>query len=324
VVYNLTERALIEEIRKSTEEQIVAKEKEIEAISSRMIEIDRELSLLYSSNITLSSEQIAARERLLVMQRSFREELSLLNEERSHILEISRAREARLRSQLEERTREFTVVEQRVTGELETAVSELERLSNEHERILAIDAHFAGGIATINDLVQRSQYDQALRSVANLREFVNNNTITLSRSFQSRREYYNQTINLLEAMLTETRRNSGSTDNTEQLNLITRNTELQNTISEMQRTIDSFSSGRSGQAGRISELEGTISTLRNTNTTLEQNSTEKDRTIASLQNERATLSTQVAELNSANSASQLEITRLRNQLAAITQALQDQ
>jgi len=325
-VYNLTERALIDEIRKNTAELLAAKELEIAAITLRMEEIDRELLLLYSSNIALSSEQIAARERLLSMQGTFRQELSVLNEERSQILEAARAREARLRAQLDERTREFAAVQQQMSGELETAVNQLEQLTREQERLTAIEAHFSGSLAAISGLVQRGQYDQALQSNTNLREFINS---SLS-SRHPRREYYNQALTLMEAMIIDARRNSAAGIAAEQVELQTRNTQLQNTINEMQRTIDSFNTGSSGQSRRISELEESITSLRSTNATLTNNSSEKDQTISALQTERTALqaernnlSASVTELRTSNAAHEQEIANLRNQITVIRQLLQE-
>jgi len=330
VVYNFTERALIEEIRKSTAEQIAVKEMEIALISSRMEEIDKELLQLYSSNISLTSEQIAARERLLASQENFRKELSVLNEERSRILEASRVREAQLRAQLDERTREFAAAELKVSGELEAAMKELEQLTNEQQKLNAIDAHFAGSLTSISEMIQKSQYDQAVQSTANLREFINSSLASVSRSNQNRRDYYNQSIALLEVMITDARRNSGTGSGSEQFELLAKNAELTETINEMQRTINSFNAGSSGQNRRINELEETastlretVSTLRSTNTTLEQTSAEKDRTITTLQTERNTLSSTVTELRAANTTQEQEIANLRNQITVIRQLLQE-
>jgi len=153
-VYNITERVLIEEIRRETTEKITAKEMEISLINSRLEEVDSRLMLLYSDNQELSSEQLAARQDLLFMQDTYRAELAVLQEERSQILVDSRSREARLRAQLEERTREFAAAQQRTSSELDFAVGELERMSGEQEVIAAIDAHLAGGLAVVGGMVQ--------------------------------------------------------------------------------------------------------------------------------------------------------------------------
>ena len=328
VVFNLTERALIDEIRKDTAEQIAAKEAEISAITSRVEEIDKELLQLYSSNINLTSEQIAARERLLAMQGTFREELSVLNTERSQILESSRTREARLRAQLEERTREFDAAHQRVSGELETAVNELEKLSSEQEKIAAIDAHFAGSAASINALIQKTQYAQAAQTVANLRDFLNNNLVSQSASFRVKREYYNQSLNLLELLIADAHRNSAAGSSAEQIELAAKNTQLQETIDSMQKTIDASNTGSSSQTQRIREMEEASASLRNQvtslrteKTTLEQHAADKDRTITTLQTENTNLTSNNTELRTTITGQEQRIADLNNQLTAIRQLL---
>lgn len=325
-VYNLTERALIEDIRRDTAQKIAAKEKEIASIASRLDEVDSELFQLYSNNQDLNAEQLAAQQRLLSMHNVFREELATLQEERSQILEDSRSREARLRAQFEERTREIAAAQQRAAGELDSAVGELERLTNEQERIAAIDAQLSGGLAAINAYMKDSQYDQAAQTIASLRYFCNNNALASSRSFQSKREFYNQALNFIEAMIADVRGNSGvrSADvGVEQADLQARNVQLQDTIAEMQKTIDAFNSGSSGQSRRLSELEEIVSSLRGNVSSLETSAVEKDRTISTLQGQNANLSQTVTTLQSANSTQEQEITNLRNQLAIIRQALQE-
>jgi len=159
-VYNLTERALIEEIRRDTADKIAEKESEMESISSRLVQIDDELLQLYSSNQELNAEQRAAQERLLAMQNTFREELAVLQDERSQILEASRSREANLRAVLDQRTREFAAAQQRASNDLESAMLELEKLTAEKDRIEALHALLSGGIAVINERGQGEQTDQ--------------------------------------------------------------------------------------------------------------------------------------------------------------------
>ncbi|MCL2806022.1 MAG: hypothetical protein FWD26_08800 [Treponema sp.] len=311
-VYSITERALIEEIRKDTAELIAAKEREIEIIALRMEEVDEELLKLYSSNVSLTAVQLASRENLLAMQAAYRGELNILQEERSQILETSRAREARLRSLLEERTRDQMLV----SGELDSARSEMEKLTAEQEKASAIEAHFTGGITSIASLVQNRQYDQAAQSIINLRDFINSASV-------SKREYYNQSLNLMETLLNEARRNSGTPNPLEQLELLAKIAQLEDTISELQRTISASASGSSGQASRISELETSAAGLRNTITSLEQASSQKDAAISALQAENASLTSAAAELRTSNSAFEQEIANLRNQISIIRQALLD-
>jgi len=315
-VYNLTERTLIEEIRKDTAEKIAAKEMEMSRIASRLGEVDDQLSQLYSSNKELTAEQIAAQERLLSAQTTFREELSVLQDERSQILEASRSREARLRAQLDERVREFAAAQQRTTGELDLAVSELERLTSEQERIAAVDAQVSGGLAAARELIQSSHYDQAVQIAVNLRHFCNNNSLSSSRTFQSRRDFYNQAIDFIEAMIIDARSSTGSVINAEQFELQVKNLQLQENIAELQKTIDSLSSGGSGLTRRIAELEANISALQT-------GSAEKDSRAAQLESENTNLRSANTRLEQDNTRNEQRIADLTNQLAAIRQLLTD-
>jgi len=337
-VLNLTERALIEDIRRDTAAKIASKEQEIAMISSRLAEVDAQLARLYSGDQILDDEQLAAQEDLLSLQNMYRTGLDALREERSQILEDSRSREAGLRAQLEERNREFAAAQSRSSNELDSAMMELDRLTSEQERIAAIDAHMAGGFTSINELVQNSRFDQAAQTVESLRQFNNSNFVSSSRSFQARREFYNQALYSMEAMINEMRMTGGDSLGTsaQQRELQERNSQLEETVAEMQRTIDALNSGSSGQSLRLRELEEAVSSLRTANssleaavsernrtiTSLESTVAERNRTITSLEAEKADLSQTVAELQSQNESRDQEIARLNNQISNIRQALE--
>ena len=299
-VFNLTERALIDEIRKDTADRIAEKEQEINSIFSRLEDVDSQLSLLYSSNIELTAEQRAAEERLLAMQNSYRTDLAALNDERSRILEDSRSREARLRA-------EFAAAEQRANIELDAAMVELEQLTREQERTAAIEAQFLGGLASVSLSIQNGQFEQAARSLENLNFFVNSSAFASSRAIQANRGLYNHIISSMETMVEIFSRTSNLEAGRENWELELRNTQLETTITEMQRTLDAFSTGSTGQARRLAELEENASTLQTT--------------ITSLETEKNTLTQTVTTLQNTNTAKDQEIANLRNQIDVIRQAL---
>jgi len=272
-VYNVTERALIDEIRRDTAEKIERKEIEIAEITSRLSEVDNELLGLYSNNQDLTQEQRAAQEILIESQNTFRRELIKLLEERSEILESSRSREARLRTQLDERTREFAAASHKSSAELDTAARELERLTTERDRLAAINALLSGSLAAAGNQMQFN--------------IPNQNDL-----------------------------NNGDSNNIELNDLQERNTALQGIINEMQRTIDSYSTGSVNQ-------DQTISSLRTANTTLEQRVTDRDRTITTLQTDNDTLTSQITNLRNSNASLEQRITDLNNQLTAIRALLSE-
>ncbi|MCL2264846.1 MAG: hypothetical protein FWC22_02280 [Treponema sp.] len=157
-VYNLTERALIEKIRKDTAEKIAVKELEMAEIASRLEEVDNELLRIYLNSLDLTLEQREVQESLLVSQNTFRAELLKLQDERAEILEDSRSREARIRAQMDERTREFASLP-RSLNELDSAAKELEHLTAGQEKLSAINALLAGSLAVTGGQLQESQTD---------------------------------------------------------------------------------------------------------------------------------------------------------------------
>jgi len=314
VVYNLTERALIEEIRNDTAKKIAVKDTEISTIASRLEEVDAQLAQLQSSAQELTEEQLAAQERLIALQVTYHDELSVLQEERSRILEDSRSKEARLRSQLEDRTRELAVVRQATSDELD-------RLTNEQQIIAAIDAQLAGGLGSVSDLVRDGQYDKAAQVVESLRNFSNNNSMSFVRSYQARKEIYNRTIDSMDTIIYEMRKFRSA--NAEGIELFEKNAKLEEALAEMQKTVDAFSSGSSNQTRRLRELEDSVTALRASVSSLETSASEKDRTISSLEAEKSQLNRTVADLQATTTARDQEITRLRNQLETIRQLMQE-
>jgi len=307
--YDIAERTLIQEIRKDTSEKIAEKEMEITNITTRLDEVDDELAKLYSSNQELTKEQIATQEKLLALQNSYREELAVLQEERSQILEASRSREARLRAQLDERAREYAAAQQKVSGELDYANSELDKLATEQERIAAIDAQVSGGLASAKDYINNGQYDQAAGVVENLRHFCNTNTLASSRAFQSRKDFYNQSIDFVEAMIIDAQKNSGSSLGSQQFDLQAKNVQQQEKINDLQKTIDTLSKGGSEVNKKIGELQASIN--------------DKDDKISALEADKTKSAADITRLQNSITSKDQDITRLRNQLNTIQQALKD-
>ena len=310
-VYNYMEKALIEEIRRDTTAKIAAKESEITMISARLHEVDTELLQLFSSHQELTAEQLAAQEGLLALQNTYRVDLSNLKEERSQILEDSRSREAKLRVQLEERTKEFTAVQERTSGELDSARSELGRLTGEQERIASIDAQLSGSLPAVSALIQSGNYDQAALAVNNMRHLFNDSAFSNARAFQSKREFYSNAINFMELVINEGEKNSISFAITSQ-NLQSQNIQLEGTISEMQGAIESISANSENQIRRITELEQTVSSLRNTNSGLQVNVSSLRTANAAFERSITELNSTIAGLRSANTTQQTTIGELND------------
>ena len=277
-VYSVTEKALIDEIRKDTAEKIAAKDLEMAMIASRLEEVDAQLARFAGSR-EMTLEQLQAQSRLMALHNTYSDELSVLQDERSRILESSRSKETVLRIQFEEGANDQSAA--RTSAELDSAMRELEKLSGEQEKISALDAQVAGALSSVSVLIQNGQNDQASAAVAQLRSYLDNNSLSSARSFQARKDFYYQSINLAETMIEINR--AGSTQNasglSDQSGILAENAQHLQTIAELQKSIDALSSGSSGQASRVTELEGNVSSLRASVSTLETEKASLNRTI---------------------------------------------
>lgn len=288
--FNLTERALVEEIRRDTAEKIAAKDREILSIASLLEELDTFLINMQKDDETTASEQVNT---LLSRQRSFRDELSVLQDERAQILEESRSKEEILRARLQNSVRQDPVV------------NDLEQLSDEKKKLDAIEAQFSGGLAVVSELIWNGQYTEASQVLENLRIFNNTNSLYSSRSYQTRKEFYDQSINSLEMLIRETQKYTGAysgTSGTDDagLKLIEENTRLEETITGMQITIDALNSGSEGQALLFSELQASAVSLRGNVSRLETTIAERDRAISSLQTANTGKDRTITALESGN------------------------
>jgi len=264
-VFNLTEREIIEEIRRDTAEKIRAKDLEISLINSRLEEVDAQLALLSSGNQVLSAQQIQTQERLLSTQNSYRAELAVLQDERAQILESSRSREAALRAQLAQGAGESAADRQRASSEIDLAISELERLTTEQEKIAAIEAFLAGGLDAITGGAQPAQTSQNVG--AQEQELAAKNA-ELEKTIASLR----QTIDSLD---------SGGTANARRL------VELEEAVSTLRAQVSSLETGAAEKDRTISSLQGENANLSQTVTSLQSANAAQEQEITSLRNQLA-------------------------------------
>jgi len=191
----------------------------------------------------------------------------------------------------------------------DSAMSELEKMSYDQEKADAIEAQLAGGLETISDLIRDAKYDQAAKSIENYRYINNKGVFPSSRSAQAKKEFYNKAFDSMETMITHLRVTGGA----DSLEMFTKNEQLEAKVSEMQKTLDSFSGSSGQQARRLKEVE----------TKLETTVAEKDKTIASLEAERNNLKQSVSDLNDVATGKDQRIAELQSQLDIIRQLLKD-
>lgn len=208
----------------------------------------------------------------------------------------------------------FTNVYQGLSKELEAAVRELELLTSEQEKISYVDALISGGLASVGDLIKKGEYDQGILTIAELRQFVNNNSFASSSAFQSRRIFYSQSLDFAEALIHDARR---------QLDLLSEISALEKNIGETRTTIAALETDKNDLSGTINAKNSEISALETRRDSLIQDAASKDRTIASLNAEKTALASQVSDLTSRVAERDRRITELDNQLTTLRQRVQE-
>jgi chromosome segregation ATPase len=330
-IYNSAERALIEEIRRETSSRLEAKEGEITTITSQLEEIDSELRGLHSSNEDLTGEQRATESRLKSLHEQYFTSLARLQDERSVILEEARAREAVLQNQLENRTRELALTEEQNTAAMEDVRAELERMSREQTQAATVEAQMGALFSNLYAQLRENRLDDASGTILSMRNFLGTPAFQSLRSIQARKELYTQSVNAFEEMINEARRNRAAMagdirppDESVERTLA----ELQARNTELERTVEAFTSQGSSASRRLAELDRTITTLQNTNRTLETSSREKDSRINTLQSDLATQNrnTQTAQQETAaarqeTATARQETTAARAEVATLTQTV---
>ena len=338
-IYTSAERALIDEIRRETATRIALKEKEIAQVSSQLEGIGEELRALYSSKEELTADQRAAEARLLSLQSEYSTNFAALQDERSQILEDSRASESSLRAQLESRTSELASDRE----ELSAAREQLGRLSGDMEKAAAIESQLGGGLAAVYDLIRDDRLNEAAEALRNLRLFLNTPAFRNIRSIQARREFYSQAINSFEVLVDDAIKMQAAgiappvpvsappandAAEKELADLQLKTTQLEETITDLNKTIAALSSGTSGQAQRLTELEASLSSLRAANTAREQSISalqtdvaNKNREIAGLQANAAEKDTAMAALQSIAAERDRTVSTLQGDNTRLTQTV---
>jgi chromosome segregation ATPase len=311
-VYNTAERELIAAIRAETFSRLESKESEISQMSAKLEGVDSQLQALYADNKDLDADQLAAGNRLKSQQEEYRSSLALLQDERSRILEESRAREAGLQAQLESRTRELALVSEQTIVAIDLARGEMERLSREQAQAATVEAQMGALFANLNRKIRENQFDEALEIIHTMRSFLNTPAFQGLRSIQERKELYTQTINSFENMVETARRGPTPSTVVETVIVTDENvekaladlrakntqltrdvTQLEQTAREKDRTISALSSDDSKDR-RIIELEGSLTAQRTMNAALETGAAEKNGQIRTLENQVTTLNQRVA------------------------------
>jgi chromosome segregation ATPase len=352
-LYNSAERALIREIRRETAQELESKEQEIDQILNKLAGVDTELQDLYSSNQELTAEQKAVEADLQRLQEEYRSNLSSLQDDRSRILEASRAREASLRAQFDERASELTAQATESREALSSARLELERLSTDQEKGAAIEAQLSGLYTRSASYINAGRLGEAAASLNSMREFINTPAFQGVRSIQPRRGFYLSSISTLEGLIGVAEKLAaavaaagGQADpgyektiaELEERNAAleeqvaasgTAGSGLNRQLNELQGLITSLQGQVSEQAANLATQAQNLEAQQRSNAALESRNTEMTTQNSNLTRQIADLNSTLTERNTAietltaqNAEQAASIQNLNTQLATIRQILQ--
>jgi chromosome segregation ATPase len=199
-VLGITERKLIQEIRRETSRLVSEKEAAIEAMNEKIAEVDAELVRLDSLE-ALTDEQRAAMSELHRQQDEYRLSLQGLQSERAQILAEARRREAVLNARLEEQQGALENLSVRSRAEIQAARDELAKLSGDQEKSALVEKQLGAYFAAAGREIQAGQYKEASETLAGLKEFLATPSFQTLRSIQARRESDLAAVSALSALV---------------------------------------------------------------------------------------------------------------------------
>ncbi|MDR2377089.1 MAG: hypothetical protein LBD96_11710 [Treponema sp.] len=339
-LYNSAERVLIREIRRETAQELDAKEREIDAIVTKLMGVDEELQELYSSNQELTVEQKITESNLQRLQEEYRNNLNSLQDERSNILESSRAREASLRAQFDERAGELAAQAEQSREALSRARTELERLSTDQEKGAAVEAHLSAMYISAAASINLGRLKEAATTLNAMRDFINTPSFQGIRSVEFRRNFYLSSITTLEELIGLAEKlntavedaGSGGTNYERNIaRLEERNAMLEEQVESLNQAVIASDTEGSGLGRQVSELQRRIGDLQNRNaeqerTLEEQRGTleEQSGTLEERQRTNTELNRQLGELTSRSNDLGRQVTELTGRNSELDRQLTDQ
>ncbi|MDR0656084.1 MAG: hypothetical protein LBG22_07195 [Treponema sp.] len=321
---NLSEAAIAEQMRTLSEQRLARMNSELGEYRTQ-----------------LDVERLKAQASLQKMQEEYRANLLNLQGERSKILEDSRAREASLRAQFEQRTEELGQLAQESNAALNAARAELERLATEQQKVQAIEGQLGGYYGSIRSLISGGRYADAEQTLIRMKDFINTAAFRALKTFQSRREIHLEAIASLEALAAAALKAGGPSsappEDAEKAlaDLEAKNAALQAEKESLSRMIEAGNSQGSDMRGRIAEYERNAGSLQARNAELEAVNAELGSIVTARENSISALQTQVnaqsqqlsqrenriSELETQTAAQAAQIENLNTQLTQLRQAL---
>ena len=194
----ITERRLIQEIRKETAGLLNEKEKQINDILARSTAVDQEYRLLLGSLESLSEAQRERVAFLAAMQEEYRSTLSNLEDEKARILEDSRLREAFLRAQAEARVKDLSSQLEHGETSLSAAMEELRKLDVQQQSINRIESQMGGFYRTLDNQIAGGRVSEVPGTLNAMKDFLNTPSFQGIQVLETRRLVHLAAISVME------------------------------------------------------------------------------------------------------------------------------
>jgi chromosome segregation ATPase len=291
-ILGITERKLIQEIRM----QLNEKDAEIAAMNARIAEVDAELERL-DSLAALSGEQRAAMNELHRQQDDYRRSLAGLQNERAQILAEARQKEAALYARLQEQQGALENLSAQ-NREIQAAREELAKLSNEQEKAALAEKQINAYFAAAGRQIQAEQYQEALETIALLREFLDTPSFQMLRSIQARRESDLAALNAL-ALMAEALKPGASLAAAPPAAPPASGPNPAETAALLQQQLDEQNAALSEGEKTIAGLRKELSDLQARNAEVQRGVAERDRQIETLQSQNTRLTSDMQNLRNA-------------------------
>ena len=335
-VIGVTERKLIQEIRRETNRLVDEKENQINNIRSRLLETDAEYRELQVSLESLTEAQRERAAYLRMMQEEYLLTLAELEDEKARILEDSRQQESALRAQAEERARELSARIEQGQASLDAAMEELMRLTSEQERAARVENQMSGYYETESNLLSAGLLEEASATLETMKEFLNAASLQGIRNLERRKQTHLAAISALEKAVSEALRAKEAAasyslgrDPALEAALTAAQNEaalareeaiavLEARNASLQRDIAAFSSQGSEQSRVIAEYVSAINTLETANINQQQTLNRRENEIQTLRTEAAQREEQNASLNRRVSDSETALAQQHRENTALT------
>jgi chromosome segregation ATPase len=298
------------------------------AIAERMRRFDAERIAMMNVELAdyrrrLDEERAGSEDALKSLQEEYRSNLSDLQNERSRLLEDSRAREAALRAQLEASTRELADVSERSRAALSSARSELDRLSGDQEKAAVIESQLGAYYAAVNDQIRTGLLDGALDTLALMREYLDTPAFQTIRPIQVRKTLYTASIDILGKLIDDAKASRDAASAPAQVDADVEQiiTDLWRKNVELEDELAALNSEAAAAGVRVLEMERQVAGQESAAAELQRRNDALNRTVAAHEDAIAGLQGRNDALNQTVAAHEDAIAGLQGRNDALNQTV---